>query len=343
MSLIKSISFPVINLLDTAFLERITRPSLFIPYHHLVSDSPAPHIEPLYKFKNTRQFEDDLDYLLKNFKFITPSELLESVTKGIPLQQNSFLLTFDDGLRQAYEEAAPILLRKGVEAVFFIVPSFLDNNELFYDFKKGLILDKLSGHDPGRMIRLEICKVLLLPEKSLAELRIKIRAINFLNRDITDNIGQLLNLDFESFLKSSRPFMTGNQVTDLIRQGFKVGAHSMNHPFYSLITEISQVVETRTSISYITEKFNLDYKFFAFPHRDTGVRASFFNELEKNEIKTRPDLIFGNQTGKIEKYANVFHRFIGENPYIPLQHLIKAIQVYQLANKVLGRNHLCRS
>jgi len=343
MSFIKSVSFPVINLLGTAFLERITRPSLFIPYHHLVSDSPAPYIESLYKFKNTRQFEDDLDYLLRNFKSITPSELLESVTKGIPLQHNSFLLTFDDGLRQAYEEAAPILLRKGVEAVFFIVPSFLDNNELFFDFKKGLILDKLSGRDPGRMIRLEICKVLMLPEKSLTDLRIKIRAINFLNRGITDNIGQLLNLDFECFLKSSRPFMTGNQVKDLIRQGFKVGAHSMNHPFYSLITETSQLVETRTSISYITEKFNLDYKYFAFPHRDIGVRASFFNELAENEIKTRPDLIFGNQTGKIENYPNVFHRFIGENPNIPLQHLIKAIQVYQLANKVLGRNHLCRN
>jgi peptidoglycan/xylan/chitin deacetylase (PgdA/CDA1 family) len=118
---------------------------LLIPYHHLVSDEPLPYIERLYAFKNARQFETDLDYLLSHFQPVSLQEVIAHTRQGIPFSKKSFLLCFDDGLRQVYEVAAPILLRKGIPAALFVNPSFVDNAELFYDLKKGLILDALSA------------------------------------------------------------------------------------------------------------------------------------------------------------------------------------------------------
>lgn len=338
----QEILFPLVNKFNSSFLQHNSRPQVFIPFHHLISDAPVDYIEPLYSFKNSRQFEQDLDYLLKNFRSISLTNLADQVSHGIPVNENSFLITFDDGLRQAYEEALPILLRKGIEAAFFIVPSFLDNKELFYDFKKGLILNKLKERHLTKACMKQIWLILQEPQKELFALRQAIKNINYLNRHLTDSIGTLLELDFDLFLKQTRPFMSTGQVNDMISKGFHIGAHSMTHPLYSLIPQKDQVKQTCHSVEYIKTTFKLTYTAFAFPHLDQGVSASFFDELNSPEAEFSPDLIFGNSTGGLEKNPKVFHRFIGENPQVSVESMIKTVQLYQLANKMIGRNFIIR-
>lgn len=41
-----------------------------LPLYHSVSDQELPHIRHVIRYKNTRQFEDDLDYISKYFQFV---------------------------------------------------------------------------------------------------------------------------------------------------------------------------------------------------------------------------------------------------------------------------------
>ncbi len=140
----KRLAFSAISTLPLKLLKRNAPIDVLIPYHHLVADEPVPYIEKLYAFKNSRQFEADLDYLLKYFEPVSLLDVIDHQKRGIKFTKKSFLLTFDDGLRQTYEIVAPILLRKGVSAALFVNPSFVDNKELFYDIKKGALLAKLD-------------------------------------------------------------------------------------------------------------------------------------------------------------------------------------------------------
>ena len=357
MGPVKHLYFSGVSTLDIEWLKKKSPLDILIPFHHLVSDEPIPAIKRLYSFKNSRQFEEDLDYLLRYFKPVSVPEIIERQRRGIPFDSKRFLLTFDDGLRQIYEVVAPILWRKGVPAALFVNPSFVDNKELFYDLKKGLILDRLAGlaglagqHSrlppglpSGKQIFTEAGSMFGQTFSSYAKLETAIRSINYLNRSLTDKLGCLLELDFESFRKEKKPFMTKDEIKILSGKDFSIGAHSIDHPLYSLVGPQEQLRQTLESADWVANTFDQSYKTFAFPHVDTGVSHAFFQQLVGEESSRPPlDLILGNTTGMMEQHPRVFHRFIGENPAIPAAKMIKAVLAYSIFRKKLGKSYVKR-
>ena len=111
---------PLINIIPFSFIKRIGFGKLIIPYYHVVSDEAVPHISHLYKHKRTRQFIDDLEFLLKHYSPIGLWDLIGWVRGKNNPPPNCFLLTFDDGFREIYDVIAPILSDKGIPATFFI-------------------------------------------------------------------------------------------------------------------------------------------------------------------------------------------------------------------------------
>ena len=327
MNLPKQLFFGAVSRLNPDWLQKKSPIPYIIPYQHLVSDEPVPYVKSLYSFKNTRQFEEDLDFLLKYFSPLSLTDLISHDQKKKDPKKKGFLITFDDGLRQVYEVAAPILLRKGVPAAIFINPAFVDNREIFYDLKKGLILDKISQSATRLPNLTQFEEIFGVKINSLPHLEKKIRSINYLNREFTDSIGELIGIDFDEFAVQVKPFVTSDGVRDLITKGFQIGSHSIDHPLYALIPEEEQIRQTVESADWVAEKFNLSYKAFAFPHSDKGVKTSFFEKLLEND-QPKLDLILGNSRGMLENHRAVYHRFIGENPLIPAEKMTKAILAY---------------
>jgi len=264
----KQIGFAAISTLNLEWLKKRSPVDVISPFHHLVSDVPVPYIDKLYAFKNSGQFAADLDYLLRHFQPFTLEEVIAQMSTGRPFEKKGFLICFDDGLRQVYEIAAPILLRKGVPAALFLNSAFVDNKEIFYNFKKGLILDKLDRLPVNAAFLLESGRLLQQKIDTLRQLRTVIRSVNYLNRQRVDELGPLFGLDFELFRRQERPFMTTPEINDLIAKGFAVGSHSVDHPLYALVPLKEQIRQTRESTDWTTKTFGLPYKAFAFPHID---------------------------------------------------------------------------
>ncbi|HEX8911552.1 MAG TPA: polysaccharide deacetylase family protein [Humisphaera sp.] len=90
---------------------------LAVNFHYVSDDSyPLGGIYPV----TPRQFEAQLDALAADFDFVGLTDLDAAVRLGRPLPERACLVTFDDGLRQQFDLAWPILLRKGVPAGFFV-------------------------------------------------------------------------------------------------------------------------------------------------------------------------------------------------------------------------------
>lgn len=354
MPLIKRLGFAGISAMPLEWLKKHSPIQVISPFHHLVSDEPVPYIEKLYAFKNSREFEADLDYLLRHFRPLSLEAVIQQEKTGRPFEKKGFLICFDDGLRSVYETAAPILLRKGVPAAFFINSAFVDNKDIFYNFKKGLILDRFDQLDrPGgtngsHQSRIDagfLRKGSELLDRACTtprELRAAIRYVNYLNRHLMEGLGRLFELDFEVFRKEQRPFMTTRQIQELMDKGFGIGSHSIDHPLYALISSGEQLRQTHESTDWVTKTFNLPYKAFAFPHIDTGVKHAFFEELVGGP-SPRMDLLLGNSTGMLEQHPRVIHRFIGENPAIPIETMVKSVLAYGAIRKMIGRSFVKRS
>lgn len=88
-------------------------------YHYVRpdgEDSPGG-IRPL----RVSEFEAQLDWLQARYRIVGPARFLDWVGGRTQGRQPPCLLTFDDGTRDHAEVATPILARRGLEAVFFVL------------------------------------------------------------------------------------------------------------------------------------------------------------------------------------------------------------------------------
>lgn len=66
-------------------------------------------------------FERHLDCIGRCFTFVTLDDIGEHIAAGMPFDRPVAAVTFDDGYRDVYEHAFPVLRRKGIPAGVFVV------------------------------------------------------------------------------------------------------------------------------------------------------------------------------------------------------------------------------
>jgi peptidoglycan/xylan/chitin deacetylase (PgdA/CDA1 family) len=248
---------------------------LILPYYHMVSDEALPHVQPLYQYRTVRQFTDDVDFFLKHYQPVGLSDLLAHVNTGRTLPSPAFLLSFDDGFREMAEIVAPILKSKGVPAVFFVNSAFVNNLELCFLQKIALVIAQLKTNLPdGREAKIK--NILRSNKISGDEAIPMLRSIPYAKRMVLDELEPAGGLDFKMFLAGQKPYLTSGQVREMVRDGFAIGGHSVDHPFYGDLPLNEQLGQTRQSVEFVKKEFGVDYRAFAFPHSDTGVSREFF-------------------------------------------------------------------
>jgi len=270
---------------------RFGRSRIFFPYYHLVSDAPTPHYSSYGEFAPTaKKFSEDLDFFLRHFRPIDLHQLIAHLRRGAPLPENPFLLSFDDGYREVYEVAAPILEKKGVPATLFLNTSSLDNKEMIFYNKLGLLA---QGRDAREVAKL-------------------ITDLDFFAPEELDRRCAEAGIDVGGYLRSVAPYLTSAQVSALIERGFTVGAHSVHHPPYARLSVEAQVRETTACLEELKQRFSLDYAAFAFPGSDDGVSREFFRRIER-EV----DVTFGTSAGVTDDIPRHFQRTSFETSHEP--------------------------
>lgn len=336
MSLLKNTFLQCASLCPVSLLQKISPLELYLPYQHLVNDTPVPHIRHLYPFKKPQQFEKDLDFILRYFRPVSLPEVLAHKKQGSTLPPNALLLTFDDGLRQIATHVAPVLERKGIPAVFLVNNAFIDNKILFYRMKISLLIEVMEKEES---IYAGISQFFGIPNISRATLKNKLLAIDQTNSWILDKLADVAGLNFDDYLRTHRPFLTSPQIEALLSSGFSIGAHSMHHPYFSKMSPNEQFQETLDSVNGLCSRFNLNERVFAFPHSDAPISAKVMKRIADADI----DLLFGIQNQKDEGQFNMLHRFNVERPGISLEKQIKAVILYQIALRTVGKHRVKRN
>ena len=280
---------PLIGRIPFSALKRTGSGALVTVIYHIVSDEDVPHISHLYPYKRPRQFREDLEFLLKQYSPVGLSEVIDWVEGKKSLPPNCFLLTVDDGLREVYDVMAPILTQKGIPATFFLSSAFLDNRELCYDHKASLLIDRLirNRSSSEQQAVKEQLREAGISENTLQEAVLR---VGYRRRALLDRIAARLQVDVQDYLNKRRPYLTSDQTRQLIDRGFTIGAHGVDHPFYSVLSLEEQLRQTIESMQAIRKTFGLVYGAFAFPHTDAGVSMEFFRQVRRSGFI---DITFG--------------------------------------------------
>ncbi len=319
-------------------LVNISKQKLILPFYHSINNTPPPHLKHLYPVLDTNRFEQDLDFFLQNFNIISFETLKNHLLNHNPLKEKSFFLSFDDGLRECIDFIAPILRKKGIPAAFFLNSAFVDNKKLFYRYKVSLLINKIRQKN-AESPKIKKIKS-LVNNKSLENLPAVF--LHFSHKDISliQEIAEIMEVDFKEYLQKQQPYMTGNQIKKLLQQGFTIGAHSHSHPNYQLLSVKQQIEETKKSINFIQQHFNLNYRIFAFPFSDEKVKHIFFDTIYNN--KNILDMSFGTAgIKKNEKFPH-FQRIPMETKNRTAKTIIKTEYLAYLFKIPFGKHKIVR-
>ena len=258
-----------------SFWHRLLGIELVVPYYHMVSDRDVEHVSGIGSFRGVQEFKADMECFLRFYAPVSLDDVMRYLDGVGRLPKRCFLLTFDDGFRQNHDIVAPILLALGIPAVFFVITSVVDNPDLCYAQKKSLLIRaaRRLGHSPATK---EASRVLTDAGVPGSEIIFRISAISYHDRRMLDLLGPLFGCDFAGYAVSGQPYLTSAQIVTLIKNGFAIGAHSVDHPRFSELSLEEQLVQTNGSLKWLSERFQYECGAFAFPFSDAGISMEYF-------------------------------------------------------------------
>jgi len=99
--------------------------------YHYIRINPVASDRLGYNLSITpADFAAQMEWIVTNgFHTIFPSELTAAITQGAPLPTKPIVLTFDDGYRDFYDQAWPVLKRFGLKSSSAVITNFADKGD----------------------------------------------------------------------------------------------------------------------------------------------------------------------------------------------------------------------
>ena len=335
---IKNVLHPFSQLFSQKQLIAWTKRKTIFPFYHTISDADLPYISNLYPLVNVNQFKADLDYICKDFEPLHLKEIDARKGRSIKQLNPGFHLTFDDGLREIYDVIAPILEERNIPATFFVNTDFIDNKQLFYRYKIGVILEYLKGQVSAN--RRNALKT-LLKEKSKWKTGIQdsLLQLIYLDQPIIDEIADVLEIDFDAWLSENKPYLSSDQIKDLIRRGFTIGSHSIDHPRFKYFDVSFQKAQVEKSFSFLKESFGIENRYFSFPFGDEEVSKALFDWMY-SDMKIKKS--FGVSGLKDDYSPDHIHRIPMDECNNNPKRFIKSEYLYFMVKSIFNKNQIVR-
>ena len=286
--------------IDFKYLKPLLRNRLTSVFYHTVTDGPSVLTRHLYRHRCVKTFRQDLEFFDKHFSIVSFEDVLNHLHKGFPLPKFPLYLSFDDGHREMVDVVAPILTRMGLPASFFLTTGLLDNVRLMESHKKSCALDRISLLDKHTKNLIE--KQILTDQswednKQNLNLYQMVSAMHpYKDREKINLIGRLLEIDWTVFL-ASKPYLTTDQVRFLIRGGFHVGSHGVDHIKFMYLSLEERHQQVTESVSYMHLFFGIDKVGFSFPNSDTRIERNWMEQI----CSEYPEVGIFISTGKFAK------------------------------------------
>jgi len=262
---------------------------LVLGYHRVVEKfDPRRHHTMPGMLVSRSMLERHLDTLARRYQFVSVDELGTMLEEGRPADRPLAAVTFDDGYRDVYENAVPLLVRKGIPAAMFVVSDLIGTRQLLVHDQLYLALlhaNKQALRLSAFLARwLTVAAVPASARVSVARAsgdpaQITAALMVCLSQELTrrllsaleSNFGSEPPEDAEGFLP-----MTWEMLADMQRKGITIGSHSCTHARLANETNSALSRETSASRERLQQRLGVSIRHFAYPNgsfNSTAVRA----------------------------------------------------------------------
>jgi peptidoglycan/xylan/chitin deacetylase (PgdA/CDA1 family) len=281
-----------------------TRPALIVFTYHRIGQ---PGIDPFYDpviSATPESFRAQVDWLRRRFRIVTLDRLVAETASSSRSREPVVLLTFDDGYRDNFQVAAPILRERNVPATFFLATAFLESPNLpwwdnvAYVIKRTQIQRLTVNRDRQGSLPPLVLDLEAISRQTAIMMIIR----EFLDEAISDRawflsqLAKCAQVDVNSEALAHDLFMTWDHVWELAASstGFSIGSHAHTHRKLSSLDADTQRHELAGSKEILEARLGCEVKALAYPY---GWLSTYDSRTVALAAQTGYRLAFSSQEG----------------------------------------------
>lgn len=187
------------------------------------------------------EFDWQMAYVARHFHPVSCAQVADAINSGTALPKRAVMVTFDDGFRDNYEVAFPVLRSHGMPALFFVSTGYIDSQEPFwFDWIVHVFLQTAESRVHLDAIEQTI-ELGATPQTrraaALQLLRTLKRAPETKRLQVVDQLRQLTKVVMSPEALAQSAPMTWDHVREMSRAGMEFGSHTVSHPILSTIAD----------------------------------------------------------------------------------------------------------
>lgn len=249
-----------------------------LTYHRILpADDPRVATEEPGMMVTPATFRRHLRWLKTQFELIGLGEWVDRARRGQTLPLRACAITFDDGWRDNFEFALPILRETGTPATVFAVSHNVGTDEVFWPNRVARVLGTpealadcvsagwlrdLAGTPTSRAITPDEISRVIAACKILAD------------RELSERLDQI-EKELELGSWSERPLLNWDELCAMVESGLvEVGSHTCHH------TRLNDAISARDthrevvdSQRLLQERLGLPVRLFCYPNGDFSPSA----------------------------------------------------------------------
>ncbi|HWE97970.1 MAG TPA: GNAT family N-acetyltransferase [Tepidisphaeraceae bacterium] len=237
---------------------------LVLAYHRIGDGSRSCFDRELWS-ATPDDFDSQIKLLKRHADVIAPEDLPHVAGRR---RGRHVLITFDDGYRDNFETAFPILQSHGVRSLFFVTTGFLDRRGLsWWDEIAWMVRSSRRDEIPrSEWVRERIVFDRPDCDRAIGAL---LAIYKTLPGDATDpylrHLAQTTGSGRHCGIEADRTWMTWDMLREMSRSGMGVGGHTVGHPILANLPPHRQREEIAGCAGRIREEMGLAMRWLSYP------------------------------------------------------------------------------
>lgn len=253
-------------------------------------------------------FEKQVHHLSTHYHLISLGDLVIRLESGQSPPDRSVVITFDDGWRDNYQYAFPILKRFRAPATIFLSTGYIGTEQVFWPEKiiQAVTVARESGADDSKVatiadpvIRRALAESLTVGSPDIVPaLDRLINLLKTADHNLRDRITNLFPADGDH---SVRVMLNWDEIQEMAEHSIEFGAHGVNHDILTEIDGEHQRREIEQSCAVLRHKLSPPVLTFAYPNGnyDGSIRRQVVDAGARCAVATIP----GISSSASDRYA----------------------------------------
>lgn len=279
------------------------RDSWWILEYHRISDAK----EDIFKMTVPRRhFQRQMRFLRKKYNIIPIGDALEHLRSRRGLPRRSLSIIFDDGYKDVYYNALPILEKYNIKATVFLTTDYVDKDGMLW-FDEVFELVRASS---VKQVSIQVGAGKefydLSRKKDRAQFVLRLLSIvkQIKPKERKEYLSQLKDLlEVKDINCPSRRLLSWDEIKELSASGMEIGSHGRSHTILTVLSSSEMDAEIGESKSVIEQHTGVEVSVFSYPNgKEEDFNDLIVSKLYHAGYKGACMNILGGNKGRIDYY-----------------------------------------